>query len=241
MKGNGTYDKRYEYFPDGTTKSTDDVSFEDGLKTPGYAWDYITLHQKGQYSPFYKNYYTESNPYITELADYIRKNSPSGELLFFENWPVYTDRVTEKYSVYESIVKGHEPDEYMDLVFGEIKSCYIKAAAQIGNPGRIIPAGEAVYRAVTKYGFTEYVDNGSYEADDNFVSSARAMFRDKSSHLTSPYGKVLAGLTWYEYLTGNDARNNKYTNSKIPDDDMKLLKEIAHEVCSLPEYNPESR
>lgn len=236
MKDGGIYDKRVEYFPDGTTNTTEDVTFADGLATPGYVWDYVTLHQKGQYSPFYNNYYTESKPYITELADHIRKNvNSSCEVLFFENWPVYTDRVTEKYDVYKSIVEGHEPEEYVDLVFVEIKSCYIKAAAQIGNPGRIIPAGEAVYRAVRKYGFAEYVKDPD---TGKFVGSARAMFADDSSHMTSPYGQVLVALTWYEYLTGNDARENKYTHSKIPANDMKLLKEIAHEVCQLPEYNP---
>ena len=236
MKGSGTYDTRAEYFPDGTRKSIADVTFDEGINTPGYVWDYVTLHEKGQNSPFFKNYYTDSKPYITELADYIRKKSSTCEVLFFENWPVYTDRVTEKYDVYESIVEGHEPEEYMDLVFGEIKSCYLQAAEKIGNPGRVIPAGEAVYRAIKKYGFSEYVLNSS---GSGFVSEARAMFRDSSSHMTNPYGRVLVGLTWYEYLTCNDARSNKYTNSKIPENDMNLLKSIAHEVCSLSEYNPE--
>lgn len=226
--------KRIEFFPNGTTITTENVSFADGLATPGYSWDYITLHQKGQYSPFFKNYYTEENPYIVEIADYVRKNTTSGEFLFFENWPVYTDRIIEKYDdVYKPIVEGHEKEEYVPLVFAEIKSCYLKSAEKIGNPGRVIPAGEAIYRAITKYGFKEYELDSS---TGKFVSGARAMFTDNSSHLTNPYGRVLAGLTWYEYLTGNDARKNRYTNSKIPEADMKLLKEIAHEVCSLPEY-----
>ena len=64
------------------------------------------------------------------------------------------------------------------------------------------------------------------------------MYRDTSSHLTFFYGRILAALTWYEYLTGEDARENPYQNENIPAEDMALLKEIAHEVCTLPEYNP---
>ena len=38
----------------------------------------------------------------------------------------------------------------------------------------------------------------------------------------------MAGLAWYEYLTGNDARENPYQNSSIPADVMAKLKEAAH-------------
>ena len=100
----------------------------------------------------------------------------------------------------------------------------------------MVPAGEAVYLAVTKYGFAEYVDDSS-TTNDYFNSSARAMYRDKSSHLTY-YGKTLAALTWYEYITGNDVRNNPYTNSFVNAADIALLKELAHEACSMAAYNP---
>ena len=38
----------------------------------------------------------------------------------------------------------------------------------------------------------------------------------------------MAGLTWYEYLTGNDARENPYTNDSVPAEIMVKLKEAAH-------------
>ena len=71
-----------------------------------------------------------------------------------------------------------------------------------------------------------------------FDKTARALYRDTSSHMTFFYGRVLVALTWYEYLTGEDARENPYQNENIPAEDMELLKGIAHEVCTLPEYNP---
>ena len=237
MNGNGTYEKRVVITPDGSN-TTYDVTFADGLATNGYEWDYITLHEKGLYSPFFENFYTEANPYITQLADHIRERFPSSEVLFFETWAPYKDRIIEKYEdVYKPVVEGLEEDEYVSAVFEEIKANYLKAAETIGNPNRVIPAGEAVYRAIKDYGFAEYVDNGAYEEDDAFVNNARAIYADKSCHMTSPYGKVLVALTWYEYLTDRDVRENPYTNESIPDEDMEILKQIAHEACSVSDYH----
>ena len=43
---------------------------------------------------------------------------------------------------------------------------------------------------------------------------------------------MLAGLTWYEYLTGNDVTENPYQLDGISEADMKLLKQAAHYACS---------
>ena len=94
-----------------------------------------------------------------------------------------------------------------------------------------------MFLAVTKHGIPQYEDNANPD-DAGFKSTARAMYIDKESHMTYSHGRVLAALTWYEYLTGNDVRSNTYQNEHVSAADMALLKEIAHEACSLPEYNP---
>ena len=235
-----TYESRIEYFPDGTTRTTEDVSFADGLETEGYSWDYITLHQRGRSSQDFSTFYTDTNPYITEIADYIHENAPSSEFMFFENWSPYKDRIIEMYDAtdyrYDKVLDGYEEDEYYSTLFGAIRNSYLTAAETIGNPNRVIPAGEAVYLAVEKYGFAEYVED-SDTTDDKFKSTARAMYRDTTSHLTY-MGRILAGLVWYEYLTGNDVRENPYQNtSYVSEADMALLKEIAHEACQMSYYN----
>ena len=56
------------------------------------------------------------------------------------------------------------------------------------------------------------------------------MFRDETCHLTtgtSPYGRVLASLTWYGYVTGNDVTECKYQHSGISEEDMAKLKIAA--------------
>ncbi len=232
MKGEGVYTSKKEYMPDGTVNTTESVPFDDAFMTD-QAYDYITLHQRGQYSPFFEKYHTDANPYLTELSDYITSKAPESELLMFESWSVYTDRVEEKYEdVYKPLVEGLSKEQYMDAVFEAIKSSYLKAAETIGNPGRAIPAGEAIYKAIKEHGIEDRIMDG-----DKFVTDQRSIYRDESSHLTK-YGRVLAALTWYEYLTGNDVRENSYVHDSISPSDMELLREIAHDACSLPEYNP---
>ena len=234
MNGEATYTAKWEFLPDGTTNTIEKAPFDAAFETDRKAWDYVTLHQKGQDSPFFNTYYTEKTPYLTMLANYIRAKSPESELLFFNSWAAHTKVIADKYEdVYKPIVEGLPKEAYYSAVHSAIKSNYQKAAEIIGNPNRIIPAGEAVYLAVTQYGFADIIMDG-----EEYIKDGRSIYRDASSHLNYNHGRVLAGLTWYEYLTGNDVRNNPYKHESISSEDMALLKEIAHYVCSLPEYNP---
>lgn len=234
MNGEATYTAKWEFLPDGTTNTIEKAPFDAAFETDGKAWDYVTLHQKSYDSPFFDTYYTEETPYLTMLANYIRAKSPESELLLFGSWSAHTKVIADKYEdVYKPLVEGLSKDEYYGAVHSAIKTNYQKAAEIIGNPNRIIPAGEAAYLAVTQYGFADIIMDG-----EEYIKDGRSIYRDASSHLNYNHGRVLAGLTWYEYLTGNDVRNNPYTHESISAEDMALLKEIAHYVCSLPEYNP---
>ncbi len=234
MKGEDVYSARKEYMPDSTMNKTENVSFDDGLATNGGGWDYITMHQRSLNAPFFEKWHTDETPYITDLASYVREKSPGTEVLFFENWATYSDGAAESYP---TIVEGVEKEKYFETVFSKNRENYLKAAEIAGNPNRVIPAGEAVFLAVTKYGIPEYIDDANPD-NASFKSEGRSMFRDKESHMTYDYGRVLSALTWYEYLTGNDVRLNTYKHESISEADMTLLKEIAHEACSLPQYNP---
>ena len=43
-------------------------------------------------------------------------------------------------------------------------------------------------------------------------------------------GCYLAGLVWYEALTGNDAREIKYAPRGVKEADAPFLREVAHDV-----------
>lgn len=233
MDGGATYSAKWEFLPDGTTTTLEKAAFDTAFETGGKDFDYVTLHQKGGDSPFFETYYTEEKPYLTDLAKYIREKCPNSELLLFGSWSAHSGIIEAKYEeTYKPIVEGLPKEEYRSAVHAAIKDAYFKAAEKIGNPGRVIPAGEAMHQAIQNYGITEYIMDG-----EEYIKDGRSIYRDASSHLNYNHGRVLAGLTWYEYLTGNDARENPYTHESISEEDMKLLKEIAHYVCTLPEYN----
>ena len=125
------------------------------------------------------------------------------------------------------------------MVFGLLSGLTVTAAVTglqgegtEGNPGRIVPVGEAVNYAVEKLGFPEYIKDSS----GAYNQYSRSMYRDATCHLSIPCGRILAALCWYEYITGYDARENPYQNSSITPADMKLLKEAAHFACSQSDY-----
>ena len=79
-------------------------------------------------------------------------------------------------------------------------------------------------------------------ADGGYDNSAdtRGVYRDTVCHLTNNVGRVLAGLVWYEMLTGTPATENKYQRSTLSESDMEKLKEAAHYACeNYMNYDPE--
>lgn len=234
MNGNGKYEKRIEYTPYETI-TTEDVGFTDGLYTEGYLWDYITI-QQGPRAYNFDDFYTPEAPYITALADYIRANSPSSEVMVYQTWVRDTDTAKTN-SATKDLVAGLEDSEIRPTLFAMIKENYSKTAEMIGNPNRIVPVGEAINYAVGTLGFPERVlkNNGSYDSS----GESRGMYRDTTCHLAT-CGKILNSLTWYEYITGRDARENPYQHSNISNEDMTLLKEAAHWACSQTDYIPQN-
>ena len=92
------------------------------------SWDYITIQQASHYSYQEDSY----EPYLTELAKFIRTMCPKAKLLIHQTWGYETgsDR---------AINNGFQTYEEM---FAEVKRCYAKAAQGIQADG-IIPSGTA--------------------------------------------------------------------------------------------------
>ena len=93
-------------------------------------WDVVTLQQASRYSISYDTY----QPYLTFLAEYVRKYSPKAKLLIHETW-AYEDgssRLCE--------VLGYANRQEM---LSDIKEAYQLAAQAIHADG-IIPSGEVL-------------------------------------------------------------------------------------------------
>lgn len=111
----------------------------------------------------------------------------------------------------------------------------------------MVPTSVAVQYAIEHFGFAEHgVRNGTVTptgSEPRYTSETEdgtpALYRDATCHMTSDspsYGRVLVALTWYEFLTGKDVRENPYQNSGISAENMAKLKEAAHFANQNPDW-----
>ncbi len=105
--------------------------------------------------------------------------------------------------------------------------------------GEYIPTAVAVDYLIRHYGFPEY--EGELDADNKYSNApdSRGVYRDTTCHLTDNVGRVLAGLVWYEMITGTPATENNYTRTTLSNEDMEKIKDAAHYACvNYMSYDP---
>ncbi len=102
------------------------VSMEEALLNRD--WDVVTLQQVSSQSPYHETY----EPYLQELADYVRKCAPKAKLVIHQTWAYEQDskRLNEEL--------GYRDQADM---FRDIKAAYGKAAEGI-SADLLIPSGE---------------------------------------------------------------------------------------------------
>ncbi len=182
------------------------LTLKEALTTKEY--DIITL-QDSPAAINFNSFYTEEEPTIVKLYDYVKLHQPNAEIMLHQTWAYCAESIrgggdyTQVY--YESNA----------AMLAEIANCYSKAAELLGGIP-IIDFGKAVNLAVDEFGFGESI------ADRDTV------YNDTISHLNKT-GSYLASCVWVETLTGEDVRKATYTaNIECAD----ILKEIAHESVS---------
>lgn len=96
-------------------------------------WDYITLQQASPASPHFETY----EPYLTELAAYVRKCAPKAKIAIHQTWS------------YEQGSRQLENIGYTDQadMFRDIKDSYNKAFESI-NADLILPSGELLQKLI---------------------------------------------------------------------------------------------
>ena len=91
-------------------------------------WDVITLQQASHFSAFYETY----QPYLTELAAYVRKLCPKAKIVIHQTW-AYENGCPRSFEITDG--KGAE------FMLDGLRHAYRRAKAEIGAEG-IIPSGE---------------------------------------------------------------------------------------------------
>ena len=154
-------------------------------------WDYITIQQMPDYCDDITSYYTEENPYITKLYDYVldelKKNgNKKCEILIHQGWSFsHAMAIDHAYKYY--------PVDYENTkdFFAKIESTVNEAAGilktHVGlkKAPEIVPSGKAVQLAKDEFGF-----------GDTF-GDPDSMYADFISHL-SHNGQYLAACVWIE-------------------------------------------
>ncbi|HHX53915.1 MAG TPA: DUF4886 domain-containing protein [Clostridiales bacterium] len=102
-------------------------------------WDVVTIQQASHMSTKWDSY----SPYISPLAEYIRKLSPGSRLAVHQTWAY------EEGSERLCVMMGYETQQQM---FDALESCYRRAADEI-SADLIIPSG-AAFRELVKEGIS---------------------------------------------------------------------------------------
>jgi hypothetical protein len=106
------------------------VSLSEALLTAH--WDVITIQQVSNEAPFYSKY----EPYLNELAAYVRKCAPKAKLMIHQTW-AYEEGSNR-------LINELKFEKSADML-AKIVESYNKAAEEIGADG-IIRSGEMMYK-----------------------------------------------------------------------------------------------
>ena len=162
-------------------------------------WDIVTLQQVSRESTKYETY----QPYLDELASYIRKCVPKAKIVIHQTWAY------EEGSAHLKEMMGYNCHADM---FKDVKEAYEKAAKAV-NADFVIPSGELFNKLL--------------------ASGIKKLHRDPI-HATLGLGRYALGLLWYKVLTGNDIKNNKFSDfdEEISETEIMLAKKCVSEICN---------
>lgn len=196
----------------------------------GDNWDYVTVQQMSALSFRPETYH----PHIDELVAIIRECAPDAELLIHQTWAYRTDSgLLQEWGMTQAEMHAN------------IVSAYESVARKFD--AKIIPVGSAFNRFRTTEGHRVVVPDPNYDFENpaypNRPNQANSLVagwywdtKGKQPKLRIDFkhanvaGCYLAGLVWYEMLTGKDAREIKYTPRGVRNDDRSFLREVAHAV-----------
>ena len=160
-------------------------------------WDVVTLQQASIDSPNPDSYF----PYVTELADLIRRYSPKAKIYIHETWAY-----SQEFTRFESMGCTDQRDMYEKL-----HAAYAHAAEAI-NANGILPCGSAFQRLLAK-GATK-LHSDTAHADPNLGCLTLS-----ATWITALTGKDLRGMDW------------SALNADVTADEIRMAQEAAYEAC----------
>ena len=165
----------YEYLFNGVNTGRM-ASIREALEEGG--WDVVTLQQASHFSGQYETY----QPYLDELAAYVREMAPGAKLMIQQTWAY------EIGSVHPGFVKYGNDQQQM---YAALEDAYQKGAAAIG--AGIIPAGKLI-QTLRGLPAVDYKNGGRSLCRDGF-------------HMHLLYGRYAVACAWVKALSGASLKN----------------------------------
>ncbi len=163
-------------------------------------WDVITFQQASHFSGMQNTY----QPYLSDLANEVKKAQPGAEFYFHRTWAYEIDSPHPGFSDY-----NHNQKE----MFDKIVSASQFAAESIG--AEIIPTGSVIQKIRETVPDFDYKNGGISLCRDGF-------------HLSFDYGRFAAAAIWIHTLTGKKIKCDAFE-----DFDTALIEKIIAIVNSF--------
>ncbi|MBR2957360.1 MAG: DUF4886 domain-containing protein [Clostridia bacterium] len=162
-------------------------------------WDIITLQQVSNLSGIFDS----TQPYLTNLAQYIRQTQSQAEIYYHQTWAYEIDTEHSGFLNY---------DKDQIKMYNCIRETAQKAADNIG--AKIIPTGDVIQQLRATKEF-DYKNGGLTLCRDGY-------------HLSNDYGRFAAAATWLRTLTEKEIFCESFDEL-----DITLIKVILDTVNSI--------
>ncbi|MBR4051190.1 MAG: DUF4886 domain-containing protein [Clostridia bacterium] len=162
-------------------------------------WDIITLQQVSNLSGIFDS----TQPYLTNLAQYIKQTQSQAEIYYHQTWAYEIDTEHSGFLNY---------DKDQIKMYNCIRETAQKAANNIG--AKIIPTGDVIQQLRTTKEF-DYKNGGLTLCRDGY-------------HLSNDYGRFAAAATWLRTFTKKNIICESFDEL-----DITLIKVILDTVNSI--------
>lgn len=163
-------------------------------------WDIITVQQVSQHSGIYETY----EPYLSLLANTVRRHQPDAKIFFHQTWAYEVDSIHSGFANYNN----DQAEMY----------CRIKQTSEIAAQSinaELIPTGEVIQTLRETVPEFDYKNGGLSLCRDGF-------------HLSLDYGRYAAAAIWLHTITGG-----KISYTDFEDFNPEILKKILDVVNAL--------
>lgn len=137
-------------------------------------FDVVTLQQVSGFSGQYETY----QPYLNDLAAYVRQMQPGADLYFHRTWAYEIDSPHGHFPLYDCDQKKM----YQALCSASQSACLVTGAT-------LIPAGDVIQALRERVSAFDYANGGESLCRDSF-------------HISLTYGRFSVALCWLATLTG---------------------------------------